>query len=58
MKNGVHEKVGKAKYFWFINKREKGLFISGSMLKEKALQYYEDLKDTKKCTSRGKIYSE
>jgi hypothetical protein len=55
MKKGEHEKVGEALYLWFMNKREKGLPVSGPMLQEKALQYYEDLEDTKDVPQEEKF---
>lgn len=43
MKKGETEEVGEALFLWFVQKREKGLPISGPILQEKTLQFYKDL---------------
>lgn len=45
MKGGDFEKVSEALFQWFRVQRDKGTPISGPILQEKALQFYEELKD-------------
>lgn len=45
MKCAVHEKVSEALYQWFRVHRDKGTPISGPILQEKALKFYEELKE-------------
>lgn len=40
MKKSQHEQVSDALFVWFVQKREKGAPISGPILKEKALEFY------------------
>lgn len=44
MKKSDFENVGEALYLWFVQQREKGTPISGPMLKEKALNFYSQLR--------------
>lgn len=45
MRSAEFEKVGETLYQWFRVHREKGTPISGPILQEKALQFYEQFKD-------------
>lgn len=50
MKKSEYDKVGEALYYWFVLKREKGVPISGPILREKALKFHEDFE--KKAPAR------
>lgn len=45
MKRSEYEKVSEALYQWFRVQREKGTPISGPILQEKALKFYQDFKE-------------
>lgn len=45
MKGGEYEKVSEALYLWFRSHRESGTPISGPLLQEKALKFYEEFKE-------------
>lgn len=45
MRKCEHERTDEALHVWFIQQREKGVPISGPILKEKALQFYKQLED-------------
>lgn len=55
MKKGGFEELSEALFLWFVQNREKGVPISGPLLKEKALQFYKDLgnEDKEFCASEG-----
>lgn len=43
MKKSEHEEVSEALFMWFVQNREKGIPLSGPLLREKALHFYEKL---------------
>ena len=45
MKKSEHENLSEALYIWFIQQREKGIPMSGNFLKEKALQFYNQMEN-------------
>lgn len=45
MKNSDYEKVSEALYIWFTQFRDKGVPISGPILKEKALQFQKEFNE-------------
>lgn len=45
MKGGEYEKVSEALYVWFRQHRENGTPISGPILQEKALKFYEEFRE-------------
>ncbi|XP_023225692.1 tigger transposable element-derived protein 2-like [Centruroides sculpturatus] len=56
MKESDFNELSEALYIWFRQTREKGMPISGSILQEKALKFYEEFKndnDPKFVTSTG-----
>jgi len=46
MKRSEHEKVSECLYVWFMEKRHKGLPVSGVLLKSQAMKFYEKLENT------------